>query len=172
MVQIHIEKVYDLLDQGPHGAHPAPLPLREDKTQGVYVQGAHVAEAKSIDEALGLIKQASTRLTFASTKMNLHSSRSHSVCELRITKSTTKQHRKSLVSPGPATRFAGIAQQATTAAAPLRLLLLLLPRRAAPCLARAAVPSTYPHPFPASPPSRAAVGLPKVWRRRPRLHRR
>ena len=60
------------------------LSLREDKKLGVYVQGATTSKVRSTEEALGLMEKAATHLTFASTHMNQHSSRSHALCSLLI----------------------------------------------------------------------------------------
>ena len=78
LVQIHVERIYDLLVEGdPKKGSAIELKLREDKTNGVYVQGASRETAASVDEAFGYLRSAAKRLAFASTNMNMRSSRSH-----------------------------------------------------------------------------------------------
>jgi len=60
------------------------LSLREDKKNGVYVQGATTRSVSSTEEALALMERASAYLVFASTELNQHSSRSHSLCTLLV----------------------------------------------------------------------------------------
>ena len=84
-VQIYCEAVHDLLATSPEDAHK-PLNLREDKKKGVFVQGCNQLSATTAAEAFALIKRAQENQSFASTKMNEHSSRSHSVCQLFVTR--------------------------------------------------------------------------------------
>ena len=84
-VQVYCERIYDLL-QGRQRDHP--LALREDKSHGVYVDGANRVAAKSVQEALSLMRTGQSRLAFASTNMNKHSSRSHGVCMLHVKRAT------------------------------------------------------------------------------------
>jgi hypothetical protein len=60
------------------------LSLREDKKNGVFVQGATTRSVSSTEEALALMERASAYLVFASTELNQHSSRSHSLCTLLV----------------------------------------------------------------------------------------
>ena len=84
--QIYLDRVFDLLlDAGAYSSSPAPkLQLREDKSRGVYVDGAQSLVAASTEECLALISKAASNLKFAATQMNRHSSRSHSVCRLTV----------------------------------------------------------------------------------------
>ena len=84
-IQIYCEAVHDLLASSPEDAHK-PLNLREDKKKGVFVQGCNQMAAASANEAFALIKRAQENQSFSSTKMNEHSSRSHSVCQLFVTR--------------------------------------------------------------------------------------
>ena len=81
-VQVYVEKVYDLL--APPSENPQSLPLREDKQMGVYVAGATTLPAPTADECLAILKRGSGNLSFAATKMNRHSSRSHAVCRIFV----------------------------------------------------------------------------------------
>ena len=88
-VQIHLESIFDLLGgearECGHAAH-RPLLLREDRAQGPYVEGARSLPCATVDEALSHMRSASRRLAFAATQSNAHSSRSHAICQLTITK--------------------------------------------------------------------------------------
>ena len=85
-VQVYVEKVFDLLADAGDGH--SKLTLREDKSRGVYVDGARQIPAASADECLAVLQKASQHLKFAATKMNRHSSRSHALCQLRVEIST------------------------------------------------------------------------------------
>ena len=87
-VQIYCEAVHDLLAEDSHHAHKS-LILREDKQGGVHVQGAHQLRATTSEEAFDILRMAQARQSFASTKMNKHSSRSHSICQLFITRESS-----------------------------------------------------------------------------------
>ena len=96
-VQIHVERIYDLFGDDNRASNQrgaaTSLRLREDASSGVYVQGAVSEEANTAEQALGLLQAASTRLAFASTNMNLHSSRSHAVCQLSVVKTPVRSPR-------------------------------------------------------------------------------
>lgn len=86
-VQVYMESVHDLLADGADGGNGGGgtrLQLREDKTHGVYVEGAQSAAAPSAAACLEVLAAASRNLRFASTKMNRQSSRSHAVCRLFV----------------------------------------------------------------------------------------
>ena len=95
-VQIHLESVFDLLGgearECGHAAH-RPLLLREDRTHGPYVEGARSLPCATVDEALSHMRSASCRLAFAATQSNAHSSRSHAICQLTITKNRAAPQR-------------------------------------------------------------------------------
>ena len=86
-VQIYVEQVHDLLvEAGPNNGPSAAkgLHLREDKTHGVYVEGATSVGAATAEECLDVLRKASSNLRFAATRMNRQSSRSHAVCRLAV----------------------------------------------------------------------------------------
>lgn len=86
-LQVHIEKVYDLLAERryEYGKYiDDPLPLREDRELGVHAEGAQRAVVRSAAEAYEVLRQGASKLAFASTQMNKHSSRSHAVCQLHV----------------------------------------------------------------------------------------
>ena len=67
------------------------LSVREDKKNGVFVQGATTSRVSSAVEALALMERASAQLVFASTKLNQHSSRSHSLCTILVKRTDRTQ---------------------------------------------------------------------------------
>ena len=67
------------------------LSVREDKKNGVFVQGATTNKVSSAEEALALMERASAQLVFAWTKLNQHSSRSHSLCTLLVKRTERAQ---------------------------------------------------------------------------------
>ena len=90
-VQVYVERIYDLLADRvvQYGRQvETALSLHEDKTHGVRVAGAKRLAAKTVDEALALMRSGQSRLAFASTNMNQTSSRSHSVCMLHVMRSS------------------------------------------------------------------------------------
>ena len=99
VVQIHLERIFDLLGgearECGHVAHQ-PLPLREDRTHGPYVEGARSLPCATVDEALSHMRSASGRLAFAATQLNAHSSRSHAICQLTVTKNRAAPQRRVL----------------------------------------------------------------------------
>jgi hypothetical protein len=98
-VQIHLERIFDLLGgearECGHAAHQ-PLPLREDRTHGPYVEGTRSLPCATVDEALSHMRSASGRLAFAATQLNAHSSRSHAICQLTVTKNRAAPQRRVL----------------------------------------------------------------------------
>ena len=90
-VQVHLEKIYDLLAEREvvHGReqHRA-LPIREAAHAGPYVHGAETRPAPTLEAAHTLLTTAASRLHFASTELNAHSSRSHAVCLVRVRRTT------------------------------------------------------------------------------------
>ncbi|KAL1526132.1 hypothetical protein AB1Y20_014860 [Prymnesium parvum] len=84
-VQIYMEQLYDVLS-----SESSALQLREDPTGGAYVPTALNPIVRSEEEALQLIEQGYKQLIFGSTKMNRHSSRSHAICMLTVTRRHAK----------------------------------------------------------------------------------
>jgi hypothetical protein len=90
-VQIYCEHVNDLLAETEAARHKS-LPLREDKKRGVFVQGATQRAADSAEDALRILAEAMDHQAFAATQMNMHSSRSHSVCQLFVERVAHRSH--------------------------------------------------------------------------------
>lgn len=95
--QVYDEKIYDLLDEDDESDGElttldrarkgrVALKLREGAVEGVHVQGASQEPAPSAEAALSLMTSGASRLAFASTNMNMRSSRSHAVCQLMVTR--------------------------------------------------------------------------------------
>ena len=76
--QIYLDGISDLLMPS------APVELREDPKEGVYVSGAKWERVASTQQALDALRKGNTNRTTACTKMNADSSRSHAVLILRI----------------------------------------------------------------------------------------
>ena len=76
------------------------LQLREDKNHGHYIQGASSVQADSAADAIALLKSASAHLAFTATEMNAHSSRSHAVCMISVTKDTAGARQPPARTPG------------------------------------------------------------------------
>jgi hypothetical protein len=83
LLQVYLEKVYDLLSDSDDA--PA-LTIREDKARGVHAHRATSVVVDSLEAFLAVQKQGSGRLRFASTMLNRHSSRSHAVFVLSLTR--------------------------------------------------------------------------------------
>ena len=80
-VQIYNEKIFDLL-QDPKQKNP--LQIREDRMQGIYVEGLSEFIVQDEYDCLTLLKRGErTRIT-RETKMNVHSSRSHTIFQFLL----------------------------------------------------------------------------------------
>ena len=76
--QIYLDGISDLLMPS------APVELREDPKEGVYVSGARWESVSTTAEALNALKRGNDNRATAATKMNADSSRSHAVLILKI----------------------------------------------------------------------------------------
>ncbi|XP_029208723.2 kinesin-like protein KIN-7O isoform X2 [Acropora millepora] len=90
-LQIYQEKIYDLLNS----TNKVELSLREHPVKGVYVENLSEFVVRSPVEVLSLLAVGRKRLVFAETKMNRNSSRSHSVCQLKIERTLNKSKAQS-----------------------------------------------------------------------------
>eukprot|EP00898_Chlorokybus_atmophyticus_P004213 jgi/Chlat1/4793/Chrsp31S04781 len=79
-VQIYMEMLQDLLR--PESSN---LSIREGET-GVYVAGAEEVFVQSVEDCLRLLQLGERNRTFANTKLNAHSSRSHAIVVLTVEK--------------------------------------------------------------------------------------
>jgi len=80
-LQIYNEKLYDLLQDI---NHTNPLNVREDKYTGIYVDGLTEYVVTNMKDCLLLLKRGEKNRVKRSTKMNISSSRSHSIFQLLI----------------------------------------------------------------------------------------
>lgn len=82
-MQIYLEEVYDLL--GTDEAHlKTPLAVREHPDAGVYVQHLKQVPVRTFEELYGIMMRGNANRITAATKMNAHSSRSHSIFSLKL----------------------------------------------------------------------------------------
>ncbi|KAH3882535.1 kinesin-like protein KIF22 [Dreissena polymorpha] len=80
-LEIYQEKVQDLLE--PSGSD---LPIREDAEKNILVPGLAKKQIHNFDEFKNIFGPASNNRTVAATKLNEHSSRSHSIVQLTVVK--------------------------------------------------------------------------------------
>lgn len=80
-MQIYNEKLYDLL-QDKDSKHP--LVIRENKLSGIYVQGLTEYVVTSMDDCLTLLFRGERNRVTRQTRLNMFSSRSHTVFQLLL----------------------------------------------------------------------------------------
>jgi hypothetical protein len=78
-LEVYGEDVHDLLDKD-----RKTLPLREDASGGVVVQGLTSRSVSNTEDALNVLHEGTLNRTTAATLMNLHSSRSHAVFTVHL----------------------------------------------------------------------------------------
>ncbi|KAL2752023.1 hypothetical protein ACRALDRAFT_1078139 [Sodiomyces alcalophilus JCM 7366] len=84
--EIYNDKVFDLLEP-PEKRLPAGLPLREKDGKTIVV-GLSERTCDNLKELEGLYLHAEKNRATAATKLNAHSSRSHSVLQIKVTQTT------------------------------------------------------------------------------------
>ena len=80
-LQIYNEKLYDLL-QDTKNEHP--LVIREDKYSGIYVEGLTEYVITNAKDCYALLKRGEKNRVTRQTKININSSRSHSIFQLLV----------------------------------------------------------------------------------------
>lgn len=80
-LQIYNEKLYDLL-QDQETVHP--LLIRESRIGGIYVQGINEFVMSSMDECLMILMKGERNRITRQTRLNMFSSRSHTIFQIRI----------------------------------------------------------------------------------------
>ena len=92
-VQVYREDVFDLLAGWAPAvagadtpAPPRPLALREDPVAGVFVEGLTWHSVTRAEEALALVRMSTAARATAATRLNAHSSRSHAIVFVRVTR--------------------------------------------------------------------------------------
>ena len=84
-MEIYQERIRDLLS-----SEKDNLQIREDKNQGIYVQGLTESYVQSEQEIFDAMRSGHYNRTWAATNMNEHSSRSHLVFQLVIQQTDTQ----------------------------------------------------------------------------------
>lgn len=82
--EIYNELLYDLLEPPSHQHKRQTLRLCEDQNGNPYVKDLNWIHVRDVEEAWKLLKVGRKNQSFASTHMNQHSSRSHSIFSIRI----------------------------------------------------------------------------------------
>ncbi|KAL8445792.1 hypothetical protein Emed_005348 [Eimeria media] len=88
-VEIYLERVNDLLQEGPRGGAVENLDVKEDPKRGFVVVGLHEEAVASMEEAMSLLSKAEQRRHFARTNFNETSSRSHVVFSITLESTST-----------------------------------------------------------------------------------
>ena len=81
-IQLYLESIQDLLD-----IESKDIRIREDPEKGVYLEGVQWYKCNSPEECEEVFHKGELNRNTESTKMNLHSSRSHAILILKIEKS-------------------------------------------------------------------------------------
>ena len=90
-VQLYLESIQDLLD-----IESKDIRIREDPDKGVYLEGVQWYKCNSPEECEEVFHKGELNRNTESTKMNLHSSRSHAILILKIEKSMKITNPKNL----------------------------------------------------------------------------
>jgi kinesin family protein 5 len=77
--EIYMEKIRDLLDPG-----KVDLQIRQHPTKGIYVEGITEVYVGGEDEVMAVMDEGARNRKVAETKMNMESSRSHSVFMMTV----------------------------------------------------------------------------------------
>ena len=80
-MQIYNEKLYDLLQDN---KNVNPLSIREDKFSGIYVEGLSEYVVTNARDWFALLKRGEKNRVTRQTKININSSRSHSIFQLLV----------------------------------------------------------------------------------------
>ena len=80
-IQIYNEKLYDLLQDS---NCECPLIIREEKYQGIFVEGLTEYVVTNTEECLALLARGGKTRVIAKTKHNVCSSRSHTIFQLQM----------------------------------------------------------------------------------------
>jgi hypothetical protein len=80
-VQIYNEKLFDLFQDN---GSKAPLNIREDKFQGVFVEGLSEYIVHKVEDCMVLLQRGESNRITRETKSNIASSRSHSVFQILL----------------------------------------------------------------------------------------
>ncbi|KAA0163141.1 hypothetical protein FNF31_02964 [Cafeteria roenbergensis] len=88
-LQVYCELVHDLLGEGSDPTARA-LSVREDRSEGVWIEGATWHRVRSTAEGMALLLRGHKARAVAATRLNAHSSRSHAVFVIRTEQRVAK----------------------------------------------------------------------------------
>ncbi|KAK1933815.1 Kinesin-like protein KIF21B [Phytophthora citrophthora] len=91
-LEIYGEDIHDLLENPKSNRHSESLQLRENKKNGVWVQGLTEVKVSNTQEAMDQMRRGSLQRVTASTQMNERSSRSHAVYTVKIVQRVSEQN--------------------------------------------------------------------------------
>ena len=80
-VQIYNERIFDLLQDS---KSTNPLLIREDRAQGIYVDGLSEFVVQNANDCLRLVRKGEKNRANRQTKMNVQSSRSHTIFQVLL----------------------------------------------------------------------------------------
>jgi len=84
-LEIYNEQLYDLLSDEPRDpSGGSAISIQDDAKGEVHVKGLSLHQVTNEEEALNHLFEGETKKTFASTMMNEHSSRAHSVYTIHV----------------------------------------------------------------------------------------
>ena len=82
--EIYNDQVYDLLNEEFATTHEALQVIEDPKRKDFYVRNLRETIVENLDECLSLLKLGELNRSYAATKMNHHSSRSHALYRLSV----------------------------------------------------------------------------------------
>ena len=85
MLELYNDKLIDLLKPNGYNEPTEKLEIKKDKKGSVYVSGACIKNVSSSSDLMKVFREGLANRHTASTKMNLHSSRSHLLITTLIT---------------------------------------------------------------------------------------
>ncbi|KRX02113.1 P-loop containing nucleoside triphosphate hydrolase [Pseudocohnilembus persalinus] len=90
-LEIYNEKIYDLLKKYDNQEELQNLELRETEDKKFQAQGAEKEVVSTIDEIFQILEKGEINRHYAQTKMNLQSSRSHTIFKIEIKQQKAQQ---------------------------------------------------------------------------------
>ena len=87
IVQVYNEQIFDLL-QDPDMENP--LAIRENRQEGIFIEGVSEYSVSSADDSINLFRAAQDNRAVRSTHMNIFSSRSHTLFQFTLEQRTGK----------------------------------------------------------------------------------
>ncbi|ODV79168.1 kinesin-domain-containing protein [Suhomyces tanzawaensis NRRL Y-17324] len=84
-MELHLEQINDLIDTSNNNNPDHKFSIHSDKANGIYVKGLSQAFVSSVDELNLILLQGLKFRTSVSTNMNIESSRSHAIFQIKLT---------------------------------------------------------------------------------------